>query len=141
MPNADLAAQFNLGNDGWTKANGVSFVRASAELVEVELTVAKQHLQPYGIVHGGVHCALIETVCSIGAAISAGQRGFKGGVVGLENNTSFIRGVREGVHLRCIATPLTRGRTTQVWEAKVIDDDDKLVATGRVRLLCTETFG
>jgi uncharacterized protein (TIGR00369 family) len=59
-------------------------------------------------------------------------------VVGLENNTSFIRAVRAGVKLRAISTPVTRGQRTQVWEAKVIDEDDRIVATGRVRLLCLE---
>jgi 1,4-dihydroxy-2-naphthoyl-CoA hydrolase len=136
----DVSALLNQHSDGWTKANGVTFTYASADRVEAEWTVEKQHLQPYGIVHGGVHCGVIETVCSIGGALAAGARGHKGGVVGLENHTSFIRGVREGVKLRAKAVPLTRGRTTQVWEAEVRDMDDKLVATGRVRLLCTETF-
>jgi uncharacterized protein (TIGR00369 family) len=59
-------------------------------------------------------------------------------VVGLENNTSFIRAVREGAKLRAISTPITRGNRTQVWEARVIDEEDRVVATGRVRLLCLE---
>jgi len=59
-------------------------------------------------------------------------------VVGLENNTSFIRAVRAGAKLHAISTPVTRGRRTQVWEARVFDDQDRLVATGRVRLLCIE---
>ena len=140
VSNNDVAELLNQGNDGWAKANGISFVRASADTVEVEWTVAKQHLQPYGIVHGGVHCGVIETVCSIGTALAAAARGHKGGVVGLENHTSFIRGVREGTKLHAKATPFTRGRTTHVWEAEIRDAEDKLVATGRVRLLCTETF-
>jgi len=56
-------------------------------------------------------------------------------VVGLENSTSFVRAVRGG-KLHAVARPVTRGRTTQVWEAEIRDGDDKLVATGRVRLLC-----
>jgi uncharacterized protein (TIGR00369 family) len=59
-------------------------------------------------------------------------------VVGLENNTSFVRAVRAGTKLRAVSTPITRGRRTQVWEARVIDEKDQLVATGRVRLLCLE---
>ena len=124
----------NLG-DGWMAANGIRVVSASADAVEVEWTVARHHLQPYGVVHGGVHCGVIETVCSYGAALAAKARGHTGGVVGLENHTSFIRAVRIGTHLRCRATPLTSGRTTQVWEAHVRDDKDRLVASGRVRLL------
>ena len=56
-------------------------------------------------------------------------------MVGLENSTSFIRAVRSG-RLHAVARPVTRGRTTQVWEAWIRDEEEKLVAQGRVRLLC-----
>jgi uncharacterized protein (TIGR00369 family) len=59
-------------------------------------------------------------------------------VVGLENNTSFVRAVRAGASLHAVSTPITRGRRTQVWEARVLDDQDQIVAIGRVRLLCLE---
>jgi len=42
------------------------------------------------------------------------------------------------VKLRAVSTPITRGQRTQVWEARVIDEEDRVVATGRVRLLCLE---
>src|SRR5207244_8983637 len=112
---------------------GVTITKATADEVSAELTVGSQHLQGYGIVHGGVHCGLIESLASVGAALFALPRGQH--VVGLENNTSFIRAVRVGVKLRAIATPITRGQRTQVWEARVIDEDDRVVALGRVRLL------
>jgi uncharacterized protein (TIGR00369 family) len=56
-------------------------------------------------------------------------------VVGLENSTSFIRAVSSG-RLHAAAKPLTRGRTSQVWEAAIYDEEERLVAQGRVRLLC-----
>jgi len=59
-------------------------------------------------------------------------------VVGLENNTSFVRAVRAGARLHAVATPVTRGRRTQVWESTVLDDQERIVAAGRVRLLCLE---
>jgi 1,4-dihydroxy-2-naphthoyl-CoA hydrolase len=83
-----------------------------------------------------VHSGVIETPASIGAYLFAQQHGKH--VVGLENHTSFIRAVRAGAKLRAIATPITRGRQTQVWEARVLDEKDQLVATGRVRLLCLD---
>lgn len=132
-----VAKLMNDGADGWVKAMGLSFVQASADVVELEWTVRKEHLQPYGIVHGGVHCGVIETTCSIGAALSVASRGGSQGAVGLENHTTFIRATREGAVLRCKATPLTRGRTTQVWQAEV-REGEALIATGRVRLLVVE---
>ena len=122
--------------DGWGKANAIRFLTATEDEVVVEFTVAEQHLQPYGIVHGGVHCGVIETVCSIGAGIAARARGHEGGVVGLENHTSFLRAVRAGAVLRGRATPITRGRTTHVWQAEVTDTKGRTIARGTVRLLC-----
>jgi 1,4-dihydroxy-2-naphthoyl-CoA hydrolase len=114
---------------------GMQIVRATSDEVVLEWMVTSKHHQPMGIVHGGVHCSAIETACSIGASLSARERDPQAAAVGLENHTSFIRAVRSGT-LRATARPITRGRTTQVWEAEVRDDQDRLVATGRVRLLC-----
>ena len=114
---------------------GMEIVSASADEVVVEWTVSAKHHQPMGIVHGGAHCTAIETACSVGASISARERDPNMAAVGLENHTSFIRAVRAGV-LRATARPLTRGRTTQVWEAEIRDAEQRLIATGRVRLLC-----
>ena len=122
--------------EGWLQAMGVTITRATQDEVRAELTVGPEHLQGYGIVHGGVHCGLIESLASIGAALFALPRDQS--VVGLENNTSFVRAVRAGARLHAVSTPITRGRRTQVWEARVLDDQERLVATGRVRLLCIE---
>src|SRR6266436_3613866 len=113
--------------EGWLQAMGITITKATADEVRAELTVGPQHLQGYGIVHGGVHCGLIESLASIGAALYALPR--EQSVVGLENNTSFIRAVRAGAQLRAISTPITRGRKTQVWEARVLDDKDRVVAS------------
>jgi uncharacterized protein (TIGR00369 family) len=59
------------------------------------------------------------------------------GVVGVENHTSFICAIRSG-RVRVTATPLTRGRRSQLWEATARDESGRLIASGRVRLLCLE---
>jgi 1,4-dihydroxy-2-naphthoyl-CoA hydrolase len=130
----DFAQQLNEIPEGWVSAMGMTITHATKDEVRCELTVGPQHLQGYGIVHGGVHCGIIETLSSMGAYLFARERGQH--VVGLENSTSFIRGVRSGAKLHAVAKPLTRGRQSQVWQANVLDEDDRLVATGRVRLLC-----
>ena len=134
----DAAIAFNSMLDGWNTANGVRFVSASADRVVAEMTVGPMHLQPYGIVHGGVYCGLVETVCSVGAALSVLEHGRS--AVGLDNQTSFLHAVRDGL-LRVTATPLSRGRRSQLWEAKVESirpEKTRVVATGRVRLLCLD---
>ena len=132
----DFSQQMNELPEGWLQAMGVTITLATQDEVRAELTVGTEHLQGYGIVHGGVHCGMIESLASIGAALYALPRSQT--VVGLENNTSFIRAVRAGATLRAVATPITRGRKTQVWDAKVEDGDGRVVATGRVRLLVLE---
>jgi len=132
----DFSARMNELPEGWLKAMGVTITMATQDEVRCELTVGPEHLQGYGIVHGGVHCGLIESLASIGAALVAMPR--KQSVVGLENNTSFVRAVRAGAKLHAVSTPITRGRRTQVWEARVLDDQEQIVAIGRVRLLCLE---
>jgi uncharacterized protein (TIGR00369 family) len=132
----EFSAQLNAIPEGWVTAMGLTITHATKDEVRAELTVGTQHLQGYGIVHGGVHCGIIETLSSMGAYLFARERGQH--VVGLENNTSFIRAVRAGATLHAVATPITRGRQTQVWQAQVLDEQERLVATGRVRLLCLD---
>jgi len=120
---------------GLDTALGFRFLTVSRDEVVLEYDIEAKHLQGYGIVHGGVHCAAIESTCSTGAAFDAMARGQS--VVGVENHTSFIRAARVG-RVRVTATPLTRGRRTQVWEATARDEAGRIIATGRVRLLCLD---
>jgi 1,4-dihydroxy-2-naphthoyl-CoA hydrolase len=121
--------------NGWDQVLGLRIVRASRDEVVAEYDVEPRHHQPYGIVHGGVHCSAVETVCSTGAGIDAMASGRS--VVGLENHTSFVRAIRSGkVTIR--ATPVTRGRRSQLWEAVARDEQGRIVSSGRVRLLCLE---
>src|SRR4051812_29406507 len=107
----DFSEMLNGTLDGWNKVMGVRFVSATIDEIVAELVIGPHHQQPYGLVHGGVYAGLVETVTSVGAGLSALPLGRT--IVGLENHTSFLHAVREGV-LRARATPLTRGRTTQV---------------------------
>ncbi len=132
---ADASAMLNANLGGWNNAMGLRFTRVTPDECIGEVTIAPIHLQPYGIVHGGVHCGIIEAACSTGAAIVA--LGRNQSVVGLENATSFIAAARTGV-LKVHATPVTRGRRTQVWQAVVTDEAGKTLSTGRVRLLCLD---
>ena len=108
---------------------------ASRDEVIGELAVLPKHCQPQGIVHGGVYATIIESLASIGAAIDASAHGRN--VVGLENHTSFVRATRTGrIHGK--ATPLTRGRRSQLWEVMLRNDAGEIAATGRVRLMLLE---
>jgi 1,4-dihydroxy-2-naphthoyl-CoA hydrolase len=132
---ADLVAMLNAHRGGFDLAIGLTFTRVTLDEVICTVPVGPQLLQPYGLVHGGVYCAIIETLASAGAAINAGARGQT--TVGLENTTSFVRALRAGT-ITGTATPIHRGRQTHVWEVTLRDQDGKTAATGRVRMICLE---
>lgn len=131
----DFSEALNLSRDGWNAAMNLRFVHATRDEVRAEIVIGPQHLQPYGVVHGGVYAGIVETLASSGAALDAMERGYS--VVGLDNQTSFLRATRGGT-LHATATPLARGKRSQLWEGRIVDDAGRLVATGRVRLLCLE---
>jgi 1,4-dihydroxy-2-naphthoyl-CoA hydrolase len=97
---------------GFTKLVGLRFGEVSGDRVVLTCPVTEDLHQPYGLLHGGVHATLAETAASVGGALWLGDRGK---VVGVSNHTDFLRAVRGG-ELRAEATPLARGRTTQLWQ-------------------------
>jgi 1,4-dihydroxy-2-naphthoyl-CoA hydrolase len=112
---------------------GIELIVASAEEAQGRVEINENLQQPYGVVHGGVYCTLVETLASTGAALWAMDQGMAG-AVGLSNKTDFLRATTEGVLLGR-ATPIHRGRTQQLWQVDVTrESDGKLVAQGQVRL-------
>ena len=129
----DFSKLVNAADDGWVKSNGVVFTQVSVDKVVAHMVIRPDHLQALGLVHGGIHCALVETLASVGAAVNAIPNGMM--VVGLENATSFLKAVRSGKLHGC-ATPVSKGRRTHVWTVSITDDQGRTAAQGRVRLLC-----
>jgi uncharacterized protein (TIGR00369 family) len=115
---------------GLDETLGFRYTEMSPDKVVVTWTVTPALHQPYGIVHGGVHCAAVEATASVGAALWFGARGR---VVGVANQTDFLRAVRDGV-LTATATPIHRGRSQQLWLVEVTDAQERQVARGQVRL-------
>jgi 1,4-dihydroxy-2-naphthoyl-CoA hydrolase len=128
---SDITLEWLNALAGWSGAMKLRYTIASGDEVACEFEIGDEHLQPFGLVHGGVHCGVIETVTSIGATLHVKDRGQE--AVGLENATSFIRAARSG-KLFATAKPISRGRTNQLWEAWIRDSEDRLIAQGRVRL-------
>ena len=128
----DILTWLNENNGGFNKILGLKFTSVTLDRLEAELEISATHHQRYGIVHGGVYATITESMCSVGAVINVMEE--KRSAVGLENSTSFLRAVRSGT-LRCVTTPLARGRRAHVWETHIYDDRKRLVATGRVRLM------
>ncbi|MEO6955869.1 MAG: PaaI family thioesterase, partial [Antricoccus sp.] len=109
---------------------GIEMDTVSGDEVTAHVEILPKLHQPYGIAHGGVYCSIVETLASVGAATWWGERGR---VVGVSNSTDFFRSTREGI-IQCRATPLHRGRSTQVWVVEMKDEQDRLISRGQVRL-------
>ncbi|MEU7764960.1 PaaI family thioesterase [Nocardia sp. NPDC049190] len=109
---------------------GLRYTELTADRVRGEWVVKPHLYQPAGIQNGGVYCTVIETLASVGGGIWFGDQGT---VVGVNNNTDFLRAVREGT-LSGTATPVHRGGLQQLWQVVITDEQDRVVARGQVRL-------
>jgi uncharacterized protein (TIGR00369 family) len=109
---------------------GARYLEYTADRVVIQWQVTPDQHQPFGIVHGGVYCSIVESAASMGATLWFGGRGR---VVGVSNHTDFLRAVSDGL-MTATATPIHRGRSQQLWLVEIVDDEQRLVARGQVRL-------
>lgn len=109
---------------------GIEFTEVGDDYLVARVPVNRQTCQPYGLLHGGVSVVLAETLGSCGAAFSVplGTR-----VVGLEVNANHLRGVQDG-WVTATARPVHLGRTTQVWQIELRDDQGRLSCTSRLTM-------
>ncbi|MCM3651614.1 hotdog fold thioesterase [Metabacillus litoralis] len=107
---------------------GINVVSVSNEGVVATMPVDHRTHQPFGILHGGASVALAETVASLGAYFFIDQE--TENCVGLEINANHIRGKKSGV-VTAYAKPAHRGKTTMVWEVKIVDEEDELICLSR----------
>lgn len=87
--------------------------------------------QPFGIVHGGAHAAIAESLASIGTFHAVAAEGKI--AMGMSNSTTFLRAVSSGT-INALAVAIHRGSTTWVWDVELRSEDEKLCATSRVTI-------
>jgi 1,4-dihydroxy-2-naphthoyl-CoA hydrolase len=108
----------------------IVFTEIGPDFLTAEMPVAPKVLQPIGLVHGGANVALAETVGSVGANMLVDQ---EFAAVGQEINANHVRAVRKG-KVTAIAKPAYVGRTSQVWDIRLYDDNDKLTCISRLTM-------
>lgn len=112
-------------------AIGMVLDSASPSEVLAHLDVDERHHMSRGIVHGGIYATVIESVATIGATTALTDVG--GYAVGVNNQTDFLRPHVQGP-LAIVARPISQGRTLQLWQVELTNDQGKLISRGQVRL-------
>ena len=110
---------------------GIEIVELTRERVVATMPVDDRTRQPFGILHGGASVALAETVASLGAVRNVDLE--KASAVGLEINANHLRAKRDGT-VRATATPFHVGRSTQVWDVRIVDEEERPVCISRCTL-------
>ena len=116
---------------GLAKVLGIRLTELTPDRVVATMPVDERTRQPYGLLHGGASAALAETVASIGALMNVDRD--SQAAVGVELNANHLRAKTDGM-VTATATPLHRGRTTQVWEIRIEDETAQLVCVSRCTL-------
>ncbi len=106
---------------------GIEIVDFNPERLVATMPV-EGNQQPFGLLHGGATCALMETIGSWAAALGAGP---DRKAVGIELNASYIRSATSGV-VTAVCTPVRRGRTLATFLIDVRDDEGRPTASGRL---------
>jgi len=111
---------------------GIRYTKVEDQSLIAEMKVQAHHLQPAGIMNGGVSCALAESVASAAANYCCSADEY---CVGLDINTNHIGTAVEGDFLIAEATPFHLGRSTQVWSIRIENGKGKLVSINRLTLV------
>ncbi len=125
----EIVAMINSTREGsvWEMLD-IKLVSAEKDRVVATMPIGPNHRQQVGYLHGGISITLAESIASLGAVLNidaSNQMAF-----GLEINANHLRPKRDG-QLTGVATPIHRGRTTQVWDVQITDENDKLICVSR----------
>ncbi|WP_299048362.1 hotdog fold thioesterase [uncultured Polaribacter sp.] len=120
-----LATLNNLNKNTLMETLEIEFVDVGEDFVMAKMPVNSKVYQPYGILHGGATAALAETVgsCASVLFINAKTKIVKG----IELSINHIKSKKEGFVFG-IAKPIHKGRTTHLWEIKILDEKNNLIS-------------
>lgn len=125
--------ELNNANRGTLNANlGIEVIEKTENSLIGRMPVDERTTQPAGVVHGGASVAFAETLASWAGFLTIDRERFH--AVGLEINANHVRPGVSGQWLRGEATAVNLGRTTQIWDIRITNEDGKLVCISRCTL-------
>lgn len=107
----------------------IKFVEVGEDFLTAKMPVSPKVHQPDGVMHGGASVALAESVGSAASMVFLDSE--KVFVRGIEISANHLKGIRSGV-VYAKATYLHKGRTTQLWDIKITDEDKRLISSVRL---------
>lgn len=107
----------------------IEFIAVGEDYVEARMPVTPKVHQPDGVLHGGASVALAETVGSVASFIFLDRQNFY--VRGIEINANHVRSISEG-YVIARAEFLHKGRTTQVWDIRIRDEEGNLICASKL---------
>jgi 1,4-dihydroxy-2-naphthoyl-CoA hydrolase len=110
---------------------GIEYVDIGDDYIKARMPVDNRTVQPARILHGGASIVLAETLGSIAGYLCIDPA--RKMVVGLEINANHVRSVREG-YVTGTVKPLHIGRSTQIWQIHICDDQERLVCISRITM-------
>jgi 1,4-dihydroxy-2-naphthoyl-CoA hydrolase len=116
---------------GFAEEIGTEWIDLDPDNARARITVGPRHLQPYGIVHGGVYATLAESICSAATFMAVREDNMV--AMGQSNDTTFLRPIGEGT-ITATAKTRHRGRTTWVWDVEMADDEGRVCALSRMTI-------
>jgi 1,4-dihydroxy-2-naphthoyl-CoA hydrolase len=126
------AASGSADNSEFLRISGLQVEEVGGDGVRGWIDLDERHHTPWGVVHGGVYTAAVESAASLGASAAVEER--EQFAVGLNNNTDFLRPVTEG-RVEVVAEPIMQGKGQQLWQVVITRaEDGKEVARGQLRL-------
>ncbi|MBT8136132.1 MAG: hotdog fold thioesterase [Gammaproteobacteria bacterium] len=110
---------------------GILITEIGDDYIQATMPVDDRTRQPMGLLHGGASVVLAETLGSVAANLAVDPARFA--CVGLEINANHVRAVHRG-QVTGNARPVHIGRSTQVWQIEIHDDENRLVCLSRITL-------
>jgi 1,4-dihydroxy-2-naphthoyl-CoA hydrolase len=114
---------------------GIEFTAIGPDYMEAKMPVDERTHQPFGMLHGGASVALAETMGSVAATCCVDTA--KQFCVGLDINANHVRSVRQGF-VKGITRPVHIGKKTQVWEIRIVNEQEELVCISRITMAVLE---
>ncbi len=117
---------------------GMKLTAIGDDWVQGTMPVDERTRQPFGLLHGGASVALAETLGSLAGNLCLDLS--ESMAVGLEINANHLRAATSGL-VTGTARPLHVGRSTQVWEIRIENQDGELCCISRLTLAVTRRRG